>query len=81
MMMNGVLLRSFDDLLRNFNIDELVHGYFTGELEIFLRKIGEAEKAEQITGLSSNAMLVVGLYHTLGLDPELTEVEIRTSYT
>lgn len=80
MMMNGRQLRSIDELMRNFSIDELVEGYYSGELEFFLIKLEEYEKAEQLKSVKNNAYILVRLYEILGISPELTETEIRRYY-
>ncbi|MGN1086087.1 MAG: hypothetical protein ACI4Q5_03540, partial [Porcipelethomonas sp.] len=62
-------------------IDELIYSYFNGELEIFLDKIGEKQKAEQIRDISeNNALLLIRLYGILGLHYEDSEEEIRSDY-
>lgn len=48
MLMNGEHLETLQDLKRCFCIDELIYSYYNGELEIFLCKIRENKKAEQI---------------------------------
>ena len=63
MFMNGEILTDLNDLKRCFSIDELLYSYGNGELEIFLEKIGEHEKAEQIQEISeNNALLLIRLY-------------------
>lgn len=81
MMMNGKLLKSLDELMRNFSIDDLVAGYYSGELLFFLCKIGEMEKATAIKSIQNNAFLLVKLYSVLGIEPELTEEEIRSRFS
>lgn len=81
MMMNGKLLKSLDELMRNFSIDDLVAGYYSGELLFFFCKIGEMEKAEAIKSIQNNAFLLVKLYSVLGIEPELTEEEIRSRFS
>lgn len=55
--------------------------FFFGELEIFLDKIGEHEKAEQIRNIpNENALLLVRLYEILGLTYEDSEEKIRSDY-
>lgn len=44
MFMNGEYLETLQDLKRCFCIDELSYNYNSGELEIWLWKIGETEK-------------------------------------
>lgn len=81
MLMNGEYVETLQDLKRCFCIDELIYSYFNGELEIFLDKIGEKQKAEQIRDISeNNALLLIRLYGILGLDYEDSEEEIRSDY-
>lgn len=77
MFMNGELLHSISDLRRCFSIDELIYNYYSGELEIWLKEIGEAEKARQISKIEKNALLLIRLYQIFDLKYELSEEEIR----
>lgn len=43
MTMNGEYLETLQDLKQCFCIDELIYDYISGELEIWLREIGEAD--------------------------------------
>ena len=80
MLMNGEVLTNLADLKRCFCLDELLYSYYNGELEIFLDKIGEHEKAKKIRNISkSNAMLLIHLYEIFGLDLNMSEEEIRES--
>ncbi len=82
MLMNGEQLETLHDLKRFFCIDELIYNYGSGELEIWLRKIGETEKAEKISRISKvNAYILLRLYEILDLNPELSEDEIRSLFT
>ena len=81
MRMNGKFVRTLDGLMRNLCLDELLSSYFTGELEIFLDKVGEHEKAAALKNIPDNAFLLVRLYEVFGLDPELTEDEIREKFS
>ena len=54
MFMNGEYVKTIEDLKRCLSLEELVYNYYSGELEIWLRKIGEAEKAEQLCHISKN---------------------------
>lgn len=73
--------KTLNDMLRNFAIDELIDSYCTGELEIFLRRIGCGSEADSAAALNThNAFLLVELYKILVLDPEMTEEEIRLSF-
>ena len=47
MFMNGECVDTIEDLKRCLSLEELVYNYYSGELEIWLRKIGETEKADQ----------------------------------
>lgn len=81
MLMNGEHLETIQDLKRCFCIDELIYSYYNGELEIFLDKIGEYEKAEQIRNISeNNALLLVRLYEIFDLQYEESEETIRSDY-
>lgn len=81
MRMNGEYLETLQDLKRCFCIDELIYSYYNGELEIFLDKIGEHEKAEQIRNISeNNALLLISLYHIFDLHYEDSEEKIRSDY-
>ena len=82
MVMKGEHLEKLQDLKRCFCIDELIYDYISGELEIWLRKIGETEKAYRISKISKvNAYILLRLYEILELDPELSEEEIRSIFT
>ena len=81
MLMNGEYLETLQDLKRCFCIDELIYSYYNGELEIFLNKIGERKKAEQIRNISeNNALLLIRLYNIFGLHYEDSEEKIRSDY-
>ena len=81
MLMNGEYLETLQDLKRCFSIDELIYSYYNSELEIFLDKIGENKKAEQIRNISeNNALLLIRLYEILGLHYEDSEEKIRSDY-
>lgn len=80
-MMNGEYLETLQDLKRCFCIDELIYDYISGELEIWLRKIGETEKAEKVSKISKvNAYILLRLYEILDLNPDLSEEEIRSRF-
>lgn len=80
MTMNGKKLRSVDDLKRNFAIDELIDSYFSGELEYFLKETGNFDMIEKIRNIpKNNAFLLLRLYEILGIEPELSEEEVRVS--
>lgn len=82
MLMNGEYLENLNDLKRCFCIDELIYDYISGELEIWLRKIGETEKADKVSKISKvNACILIQLYEILDLNPELSEEEIRSIFT
>ena len=82
MMMNGEYLESLHDLKRCFCLEELLYSYYNGELEIFMSKIGENEKAEQLRNISeNNALLLIRLYEILGLNYEDSEEKIRQNYS
>ena len=81
MFMNGYMLESVDDLKRNFAIDDLIERYYSGELEIFLTKINEHQKASAVENIKNNAFLLIRLYEVFGIEPELTEEEIRNQFS
>lgn len=81
MLMNGEVLANLDDLKRCFCLDELLYSYYNGELEIFLEKIGEHKKAEQLRRISrNNALLLIRLYEVFDLPYEDSEEKIRSDY-
>ncbi len=75
----GRELHNIDEMKRYFEIDELIYSYANGELDIWLERIGECHKAEQVRQIPKNAFLLIQLYQILGFDPEMTEDEIRRS--
>ncbi|MDE5771954.1 MAG: hypothetical protein K2I06_10080 [Ruminococcus sp.] len=77
MIMNGEKLYTIEDLKRCFSIDELIYSYYSGELEMWLEKIGETEKALQVGNIRNNALLLVRLYQIFGLEYEMSEENIR----
>ena len=79
MYMNGEYLETLQDLKRCFCIDELVYSYYSGELELFLDKIGAHEKAERIRKIPvSNALLLIRLYEIFECNLEDSEEKIRS---
>jgi len=81
MLMNGEYLETLQDLKRCFSLEELLYSYYNGELEIFLDKIGEHEKADQIRNISeNNALLLIRLYEIFDLRYEDSEEKIRNDY-
>lgn len=82
MFMNGEILTSLNDLKRCFCLDELIYNYSSGELEIWLRKIGETKKAKKVGAIPKvNAYILLRLYEILDLNPDLSEEEIRRLFT
>ncbi len=82
MVMNGEYLETLRDLKRCFCIDELIYCYCSGELEIWLRRIGETEKAERISEITKfNAYILLRLYEIFDLNPDLSEEEIRSLFS
>ena len=76
--MNGKKLRSVSDLKRNFAIDELIDSYYSGELEYFLKETGNIDMIRKIRNIrKNNAFLLVKLYEIFGINPELSEEEVR----
>ena len=81
MLMNGEVLTNLADLKRCFCLDELLYSYYNGELEIFLEKAGEHNKAEQLRKISkNNALLLIRLYEIFDLPYEDSEEQIRNDY-
>lgn len=81
MLMNGEVLTNVSDLKRCFCLDELLYSYYNGELEIFLEKAGEQEKAQQLRSIpKNNALLLVRLYEIFDLPFEDSEEQIRSDY-
>ena len=82
MFMNGEYLENLNDLKRCFSIEELLYSYNNGELEIFLDKTGEHQKAEQIRSIPvNNALLLIRLYDILEIPFEYSEEKIRQAYS
>lgn len=82
MVMNGEHLETLEDLKRCFCVDELIYNYDSGGLEIWLREIGETEKAEKVSKIPKiNAYILLILYEILDLNPELSEEEVRSLFT
>lgn len=78
MFMNGEYVKTIEDLKRCLSLEELVYNYYSGELEIWLRKIGETEKADQLQQIEkNNAYLLLQLYAIFGWDPELSEEDLH----
>ena len=68
MFMNGEYVKTIEDLKRCLSLEELVYNYYSGELEIWLRKIGETEKADQLQHIQKdNAYLLVQLQYLDGI--------------
>lgn len=81
MIMNGEHIENLDDLKRCFSIDELLYSYYNGELEAFLEKAGEHDKAEELRHINkNNALLLIRLYSVLGLNFEDSEEKIRQNH-
>ena len=77
MMMRGKETASMRKLWANFAIDDLINSYYSGELEFFLRRCGEDNKANALGDIPQNAYLLVRLYEILDIEPDLTEDQIR----
>ena len=77
MIMNGNIINSIEEFKQNFSIFELIYCFYSGELEIWLRQIGENILADNLLKISRNGYLLVNLYNLFGLDENLTEEEIR----
>ena len=81
MIMSGKEINSITELKQNFSINELIYSFDSGELEIWLRKIGESEKADTLLEIRFNGYVLETLYRLLELDPNLTEKEVRALLT
>ena len=82
MLMNGEYLEILQDLKRCFSMEELLYSYESGGLEIWLERIGETERAEKIRHIQkTDAFTLIEIYKILGLNPHLSEEEIRASAT
>lgn len=82
MLMNGEYLETLQDLKRCFSMEELLYSYESGGLEIWLERIGETERAEKIRRIQkTDAFTLIEIYKILGLNPHLSEEEIRASAT
>ena len=80
MMMNGEYLTCIADLKRCFSLEELLYSYYNGELEIFLKQIGEHQKAKQLQEMSAhNALLLIRIYQIFDIPYEQNEEEIRAA--
>lgn len=78
MRMKGEELSSIMDLKHCFSIDELLYSYESGELEIWLKQIGETKKAIQVHRIAKmNAYILLQLYEILEIDSDMSEEEIR----
>ncbi|MGN1480580.1 hypothetical protein [Porcipelethomonas sp.] len=77
--MNGNKINSVKELKQNFCIDELIYYFYSGELEMWLRKIGEDYLADKLSGISRNGYLLIELYNLFDLDVKLTEEEIQNN--
>lgn len=78
MIMRGEEVSSLDELKRNFSIDELIYCFYSGELEIWLRQIGECDMADKLLTIPRNAYLLVKIYEVLGLNKDMSDEQIRT---
>lgn len=81
MIMNGNEICSLNKLKQNFSIDELVYCFCSGELEIWLRKTGENTLADKVSEITYNGYVLENLYRLFGLDPDLTESEVRSLFS
>lgn len=81
MIMNGTEISCLTELKQNFSIDELVYSFYSGELKIWLRKIGENTLADKISEISYNGYVLENLYRLFCIDPDLTESEVRSLFS
>lgn len=77
MKMFGNELYSMQDLKKNFSIDELIYSNYSGELAVFLESIGEYEMSQKLDNIKHNGYLLTELYKLFGLNPEMSEEDIR----
>lgn len=77
MIMNGKEISSIIELKCNFSIDELVYCFYSGELEIWLNRLGETALADKLSQITFNGYVLENLYRIFNLNPKLTETEIR----
>ena len=77
MIMSGKEVKSLRELKKYFSIDDFINSYYSGELEFFLRKCGEDNRADMLDDIPKNAYLLIRLYEVLDIEPQLTEDEIR----
>lgn len=56
MFMNGEYVKTIEDLKRCLSLEELVYNYYSGELEIWLRKIGGNRKRQTNYSISRKTM-------------------------
>lgn len=81
MIMNGNEICSLNKLKQNFSIDDLVYCFSSGELEIWLRKIGEIALADKVSEITYNGYVLENLYRLFCIDPALTESEVRSLFS
>lgn len=81
MIMNSNEISSLKELKQNFSIDELIYSFYSSELEIWLRKIGENTIADKVSEITYNGYVLENLYRLLGLDPALTESKVRSLFS
>ncbi|MDD7184405.1 MAG: hypothetical protein PUH54_01830 [Oscillospiraceae bacterium] len=79
--MNSNVIGSLNELKQNFSIDELVYCFCSGELEIWLRKIGESALADKVSEITYNGYVLENLYRLFCIDPALTESEVRSLFS
>jgi hypothetical protein len=71
MIMRGKEVSSLYELKQNFSIDELIYCFYSGELEIWFRQIGEYDMADKLLTIQRNAYLLVKIYEVLGLNKDM----------
>ena len=81
MVMNSNEISSLKELKQNFSIDELIYSFYSGELEIWLRKISENTLADKVSEITYNGYVLEKLYRLFSLDPALTEIEVRSLFS
>ena len=76
MVMRGQEIYSIEQLMKQFCIDELLYVFCSGELSIWLAKIGETEKSAAVKKIPHNAKALSALYGIFDLQPDWTDEEI-----
>ena len=78
---HGFVPREFCFSILRWRIEGiLIDSYYSGELEFFLRSIGDAGRLKKLrSSVRQNAYMLVDLYDVFDISPEMTEEEVRIS--